>query len=48
MEHVIIGADPHKRSATIEVVNHDERLLGPGRLTTDQAGYTAMRRYAKA
>ena len=47
MEQVIIGVDPHKLSATIEVVDHDEQLLGSGRFTTDQAGYTAMRRYAK-
>ena len=47
MEQVIIGVDPHKLSATIEIVDHDEQLLGSGRFTTDQAGYTAMRRYAK-
>jgi len=48
MEHVIIGVDPHKLSATIEVVDHHERRLGSGRFTTDQAGYTAMRTYAKS
>jgi transposase len=48
MEHVIIGVDPHKLSATIEVVDHQENMLGSGRFTTDQAGYTAMRTYAKA
>jgi len=48
MEHVIIGVDPHKLSATIEVVDHHEQLLGSGRFTTDQAGYTAMRTYAKS
>ena len=47
MQHVIIGVDPHKLSATIEVVDEHEKLLGSGRFTTDQAGYTAMRRYAK-
>src|SRR6478672_7987928 len=47
MENVIIGVDPHKLSATIEVVDHRERLLGSGRFTTDQAGYAAMRKYAK-
>ena len=46
-EHVIIGVDPHKLSATIEVVDQHERLLGSGRFTTDRAGYTAMRSYAK-
>src|SRR3989337_1236479 len=47
MEHVIIGVDPHKLSATIEVVDDHERFLGSGRFTTDQAGYAAMRTYAK-
>ncbi len=47
MEHVIIGVDPHKLSATIEVVDQHEELLGSGRFTTDQAGYAAMRKYAK-
>ena len=44
-EHVIIGVDPHKLSATIEVVDHHEKLLGSGRFTTDRAGYAAMREY---
>jgi transposase len=48
MEQVIIGVDPHKLSATIEVVDQHEKLLGSGRFTTDQAGYTAMRAYAKS
>ena len=48
MVHVIIGVDPHKLSATIEVVDDHERFLGSGRFTTDQAGYTAMRTYVKA
>ena len=47
MEHVIIGVDPHKLSATIEVVDDREQLLGSGRFTTDRAGYTAMREYAR-
>jgi transposase len=47
-EHVIIGVDPHKLSATIEVVDAREKLLGSGRFTTDRAGYAAMRTYAKA
>ena len=47
MEHITIGVDPHKLSATIEVVDDHEKLLGSGRFTTDQAGYTAMRTYAK-
>ena len=46
-QHVVIGVDPHKLSATIEVVDQDERRLGAGRFPTDQAGYAAMRTYAK-
>ena len=48
MTGVIIGVDPHKLSATIEVVDHHGHLLGSGRFTTDRAGYTAMRGYVKA
>src|SRR5215218_8342609 len=48
MTRVIIRVDPHKLSATIEVVDRHERLLGTGRFLTDQAGYTAMRRYVAA
>ena len=48
MEQVIIGVDPHKLSATIEVVDHLEQMLGSGRFTTDRAGYSAMRDYAKS
>jgi transposase len=47
MARVIIGVDPHKLSATIEVVDHHERLLGQGRFTTDKAGYAAMRAYVR-
>jgi transposase len=38
--------DPHKRSATIEVMAGDERVLGRGRYATDAAGYRAMLAYA--
>jgi transposase len=47
MDLVIIGVDPHKLSATIEVVDLHETLLGSGRFTTDRVGYAAMRKYAK-
>ncbi len=47
MKGVIIGVDPHKLSATIEVVDSSERLLGSGRFATDNAGYAALRRYVK-
>jgi transposase len=39
--------DPHKRSATIEVMAGDETVLGGGRYATDVAGYRQMLRYAK-
>ena len=48
MAQVVIGVDPHKLSATIEVVDAHESFLGSGRFRTDQAGYTAMRKYVKA
>jgi hypothetical protein len=43
---VVIGVGPHKLSATIEVVDQQEKKLGNGRFTTDQAGNKAMRAYA--
>ena len=43
---VVIGVDPHKLSATIEVLDQNEKKLGGGRFTTDQTGYRAMRTYA--
>jgi transposase len=48
MTGVIIGVDPHKLSATIEVVDKAGALLGSGRFTTDKPGFTAMRSYVKA
>jgi hypothetical protein len=33
MNAVVIGMDPHKQSATIEVMAGDEAVLGGGRLT---------------
>ena len=44
MSAVVIGMDPHKRSATIEVMTADEAVLGGGRYGTDVPGYRAMRR----
>ena len=38
--------DPHKRSATIEVMAGDEAVLGGGRFATDVAGYRAMLAFA--
>ena len=45
MARVLIGVDPHKLSATIEVVNDKETVLAIGRFSTDKAGYAAMRRH---
>src|SRR3954453_12584453 len=42
MARIIIGVDPHKRSATIEVINEREQTLGQGRFGTDSDGYKAM------
>jgi transposase len=42
MSAVIIGMDPHKSSATIEVLDRREVLLGGGRFVTDTAGYRQM------
>ncbi len=39
---VVIGMDPHKRSATIEILDHTERIHSQGRFTTDAAGYRDM------
>ena len=44
MAQVFIGVDPHKLSATIEVVDAHETELVKGRFATDKAGYTAMRK----
>jgi transposase len=41
---VIIGMDPHKRSATIEALDERARVLAAGRYGTDKAGYTEMLR----
>ena len=44
MTKVFIGVDPHKLSATVEVVDHREKVLATGRFGTDKAGYAAMRK----
>jgi transposase len=45
---VFIGVDPHKLSATIEVVDERATVLARGRFGTDKSGYAAMRRYARS
>ena len=42
MGRVVIGMDPHKRSATIEVIDEREKVLAAGRFDTDRDGYQAM------
>jgi hypothetical protein len=42
MGRVVVGMDPHKRSATIEVIDAHERVLAAGRLGTGKAGYAEM------
>jgi hypothetical protein len=39
MNRVIIGMDPHKRSATIEIMAGDEAILGGWAHATGAAGY---------
>jgi transposase len=46
-ERVVIGMDPHKRSATIEVMTADEAIVGGGRFGTDRDGYAAMLTYGR-
>ncbi len=41
---VIIGMDPHKRSATIEVIDDRASVLAAGRYGIDKAGYAQMLR----
>jgi transposase len=36
---VIIGMDPHKRSATIEVIDDRGQVLATGKYATDKTGY---------
>jgi transposase len=42
MSRVVIGMDPHKRSATIEVIDEREQVLARGRYGTEAAGYQRM------
>ncbi|MEV0032114.1 transposase [Nocardia sp. NPDC050793] len=39
---VIVGMDPHKRSATIEIIDKAGRILATGRYATDTDGYAQM------
>ena len=42
MGRVVIGMDPHKRSATIEVIDEREGVLAQGRYATDTDGYAQI------
>ena len=42
MGHVIIGMDPHKRSATTGIIDDRQKVLFGGRFGTDRDGYKAM------
>jgi transposase len=42
MALVVIGMDPHKRSATIEVLDAREKVLATGRFGTDCDGYKQL------
>jgi hypothetical protein len=42
VDSVIIGMDPHKRSATIEIIDERENVLAQGRFGTDSDGYRTM------
>ncbi|MFJ4654833.1 IS110 family transposase [Nocardia sp. NPDC088792] len=39
---VIIGMDPHKRSATIEAIDPTGKIMATGRYSTDNLGYAEM------
>ena len=45
---VFIGVDPHKLSATIEVVDAHESVLATGRFDTNKTGYAAMKKRVAA
>ncbi len=47
MGRVVIGTDPHKRSATIEVRDEREILLATGRFPMDKAGYRQLLGYVR-
>ena len=47
MSRVVVAMDPHKRSATIEVMDAEETVLGGGRYGTDADGYAGMLAYAR-
>jgi len=47
MGGVVIGVDPHKASATIEVVDEREIVRATGRFGTDSSGYRQLLGYVR-
>ena len=47
MGRVVIGTDPHKRSATIEVREEREVLLATGRFGMDKGGHRQLLGYVR-
>ena len=45
---VVIGMDPHKRSAPIEIMTCNESVVGGGRFSTTAAGYRSMTEQVRA
>ncbi|WP_158892737.1 hypothetical protein [Amycolatopsis anabasis] len=42
MVPVIVGMDPHERTATIDIIDEQGRMVPAGRYGTDRAGYAEM------
>jgi transposase len=42
MARVVIGVDPHKQSATIEILDRREQVRGQGRYDSDHGGYRQL------
>ena len=47
MDGVIVGADPHKASVTIEVRDEREVLRATGQFAMDKAGYRRLLGYVR-
>src|SRR5256885_17193362 len=47
MQDVIVAVDPAKRSHTVEVLDHRERVLATLRIENTTAGYRELRAFVK-
>jgi transposase len=47
MHEVIVAVDPAKRSHTLEVLDHGERVLATLRIENTTAGYRELRTFVK-